>query len=84
MILADTLEVLTTMGPKALARVLDASGYPMCSFKSAEFLGITNGGEFCYKVTYHDDGGGPDPDALAVGKVFVKYDQNNHAMTADF
>jgi hypothetical protein len=80
MILADTLKTLTSMGPKALARVLDVSGYSMCSFKSAEFLGITNGGEFCYKVTYHDDAGTGEE----VGKVFVKYDQINHAMTADF
>jgi hypothetical protein len=80
MILADTLKVLTTMGPKGLAQVLDASGYTMCSFKSAEFLGITNGGEFCYKVTYHDDAGTGEEQ----GKVFVKYDQATHAMTADF
>ena len=80
MILADTLKTLTTMGPKALARVLDVSGYSMCSFKSAEFVGITNGGEFCYKVTYYDEAGTGEE----VGKVFVKYDHNNHAMTADF
>jgi hypothetical protein len=80
MILADTLKLLTTMGPTSLSRVLDASGYKMCSFKKVEFIGITNGGEFCYKVTYHDESGeGED-----IGKVFVKYDQTNHAMTAGF
>ena len=80
MILADTLKTLTTFGPKGLAVVLDKSGYSMCSFKSAEFKGITNGGEFCYKVTYHDDNG----EGEAVGKVFVKYDHATHAITADF
>ena len=80
MITADTLKMLTGMGPTALARVLDHSGYSMCSFKSAKFLGITNGGEFCYSVTYYDDNG----EGEAQGKVFVKYDQNNHVMTADF
>lgn len=80
MILADTLKTLTTLSPKGLAKVLDASGYSMCSFKTAEFLGITNGGDFCYKVVYFDEyGEGED-----VGKVFVKYDHATHAMTAEF
>jgi hypothetical protein len=82
-ILADTLKVLTTMGPRGLAQVLDASGYTMCSFESAEFVGITNGGEFCYSVTYYDDGGGPE-ETLEKGKVFVKYDRDQHYITADF
>ena len=81
MILADTLKTLTTMTRKDLARVLDTSGYPMCSFETAEFLGITNGGEFCYKVTYYDEAGTGDHE---IGKVFVKYDQNTQAILADF
>ena len=81
MITANTLNTLTTYGPKDLARVLDKSGYSMCAFESAEFLGITNGGQFCYKVTYFDEAG---TEEVETGKVFVKYDQNNHAMTADF
>lgn len=80
MILADTLKVLTTLTPTGLTQVLKASGYTGCFFKSAVFLGITNGGDFCYKVTYHDDSG----EGEAVGKVFVKYDHSTHAMTADF
>jgi hypothetical protein len=80
MILADTLKTLTSFGPKGLAVILDKSGYSMCSFDTAEFLGITNGGDFCYKVTYHDDAG----TGVETGKVFVKYDHATHAMTADF
>ena len=80
MILANTLTTLTTMDTKALARVLDASGYAMCSFKTAKFVGITNSGDFCYAVTYYDDNGLGE----ATGKVFVKYDHSTHAMTADF
>jgi len=79
-ILADTLKVLTTLTPTGLTQVLKASGYTGCFFKRAEFLGITNGGDFCYKVTYHDDAGTGEE----VDKVFVKYDHSNHAMTADF
>jgi len=81
MILADTLRVLTTMGPTSLTEVLKHSGYTGCFFKTAEFLGITNGGDFCYKVTFHDE---EAMNENAVGKVFVKYDQATHAMTADF
>ena len=80
MILADTLKLLTTMTPTALSQVLKASGYSGCFFRTAQFLGMTNGGQFCYSVTYHDDAGtGP-----AQGKVFVKYDTEVQAITADF
>lgn len=80
MILADTLKVLTTMGPTALAQVLKHSGFTGQSFKAAEFVGITNGGEFAYKVEYYDD----SDTGRTFDKVFVKYDQTNHAMTAGF
>ena len=80
MILADTLNTLTTFGPKGLAVVLDKSGYSMCSFKTAKFLGITIDGDFCYSVTYYDENGLGE----AEGKVYVKYDHATHAITADF
>lgn len=80
MILADTLKLLTTQTPTGLTQILKASGYTGCFFKSAVFLGITNGGEFCYKVTYYDDSG----EGEAVGKVFVKYNTQDQSITADF
>lgn len=80
MILADTVTYLTTLSPKGIAQVLDKSGYSMCSFKTAKFLGITNGGDFCYRVTYHDDAGTGEE----VGKVFVRYDSATGFITADF
>lgn len=80
MILAETLKTLTTQTPAGLTQILKASGYTGCFFKSATFLGMTNGGEFCYKVTYHDDSG----EGEAVGKVFVKYDTATGYITADF
>ena len=81
MITAETLKQLTSMGPYALATVLKISGYSGAVFKTAEFVGITNGGEFAYKVTYHDEAGtGKD----AVGKVFVKYDQVTNKISADY
>ena len=80
MIMADTLKMLTTMGPYALGKVLDISGYRDCKFKSATFLGMTNGGEFCYSVTFFDQNTGED----AQGKVFVKYNTADNRVTADF
>lgn len=80
MITADTLNTLTSMGPKGLAVILDQSGYSKCSFKSAKFLGITNGGQFCYSVTYYDENREGD----AVGKVFLSYDHAVGAVSADF
>ena len=76
MIPADTMKVLTTLRPSELALILSDSG---CSFKDAEFLGLTNGAEFCYKVTYHtDDGRG-----VVEGKVFVKYNTSDRSMSAE-
>lgn len=81
MITADAVKQLTTLGPYALARVLAISGYTGASFKSAEFVGITNGGQFCYRVTYHDEAGtGKDE----VGKVYVSYDPVKNTMSADY
>lgn len=80
MILADTLKVLTTMTPAGLAQVLKASGFTGQSFKSTEFVGITNGGEFAYRVEYHDE----SDTGRTFDKVFVKYDQRDHAITAGF
>lgn len=80
MITADKLKVLTELGPKGLAVFLERSGYTGCSFKKAVFVGITNGGQFAYKVTYHDDSG----EGEEVGKVFISYDQSTDRITADF
>jgi hypothetical protein len=81
MILADTLKLLTTMSPQSLAQVLDVSGYKMCSFKTTEFVGITNGGEFAYKVLYFDNKG---PGKESVDKVYVKYNTEKQEITANF
>ncbi len=80
MITADRLQLLTTMGTHALKMALGSSGYTGCSFKTARFLGITNGGQFCYSVTYHDDSG----EGEATGKVFISYDSVKDSITADF
>jgi hypothetical protein len=81
MITAEALTQLTTLKPYGLSRVLHTSGYTGASFKTAEFTGISNGGLFVYRVTYHDDAGlSKDP----VGKVYVRYDSTNNKITADY
>lgn len=78
MITAETLKQLTSMGPYALATVLKISGYSGAVFKTAEFVGITNGGEFAYKVSFDED------NTLRIGKVYVKYDSVANKITADY
>ena len=80
MITADKVKLLTSQTPTRLSLILKHSGYTGCFFKRAEFVGITNGGQFAYKVTYHDDSG----EGEEVGKVFLSYDQSTGGMTADF
>ncbi len=80
MITAEKLQVLTGFTAVALAKCLDTCGYTMQAFKAAEFLGITNGGQFCYKVEYHDE----DGRGRTWGKVFLTYNPAEDRVTADF
>jgi hypothetical protein len=81
MITAERLQTLTSFTPNALARGLAQSGYTGISFETAEFLGITNGGQFCYKVTYFDEGG---TEELETGKVYLTYDQSLGSVSVDY
>lgn len=78
MITADKLTALTTLNTNLLSAVLSASGHKDNKFKSATFLGMTNGGQFCYSVSTEEDG------VVVVGKVFVSYNASADHMTADF
>jgi len=78
MITAEKLTALTTCGPTMLSQVLNSSGYKDCKFKTARFVGMTNGGQFCYSVSFDEDG------AVTVGKVFITYDYANDSIVADF
>ena len=79
MITADALATLTTFSTKSLERALAVNGYAHASFKTSEFVGITNGGQFAYKATYYDDvGTGKDQ----VCQVFLTYDAGT--VTADY
>jgi hypothetical protein len=80
MITAETLKTLTSFTTHGLAMALHHSGYTGATFKTAKFLGITNGGQFCYSVTFHDDAGTGEEQ----GKVFLTYDQAAGKVTADY
>lgn len=78
MITADKLKTLTTFTAPALQRALgkQAKGY---EFVGAKFLGITNGGQFCYTVVYnHEDFEGTDST-----KVYISYDPTEGRVSAD-
>ena len=80
MITADTLKTLTTFTTHGLAMALHHSGYTGAVFKTAKFVGITNGGQFSYAVTF------PDEDGRGEGKghVFLTYDPTEGKVTADY
>jgi hypothetical protein len=77
MITAETLATLTNFSAAALTRAIRDSGYIEDSFLTARFLGITNGGQFCYQVQYEDDG-------LQLSKVFLSYDPTHGTVIADY
>ena len=81
MITADKLQTLITFTPKALAHALADNGYAGHSFESAEFVGISNGGEFVYKVKFYDEAGTGE---VETAKVFLTYHHNGNFVTVDF
>jgi len=80
MITADKLKFLTTLTPDRLRLNLGASGYKKVKeFTGATFVGITNGGEFCYDVWCNDEQG-----QQQLGKVCVKFDPAADRFTSSY
>lgn len=52
MITPDTLKTLTSFSAPALTRAAKDAGYKGPAFSSCKFLGITNGGQFCYMAVF--------------------------------
>ena len=77
MITADTLKTLTTFTAPALTRAAKDNGYKGPAFSSCKFLGITNGGQFCYLVNYKVENGTDST------KVFLTYDPAAGRVIAD-
>ena len=77
MITADTLEVLTTYSPQYLTKAAQLAGYKGPTFTGCKFLGITNGGQFCYTAVFPVKGGTDST------KVFLTYDHTEDRVFAD-
>jgi hypothetical protein len=71
MITADKIRKLAYLSTIELEQALNYI-YPEDRIKSAKFLGITNGKQFCYEVLYFDNNLGED----AYTKVFADLDYN--------
>ena len=57
MITPDTLKTLISFSAPALTRAAKDAGYTGPAFSSCKFLGITNGGQFCYMAVFLCKGG---------------------------
>lgn len=78
MILAETLEALTSYSPQFLTKAAQNAGYKGPVFTSCKFLGITNGGQFCYMAVFHVEGGTDST------KVFLTYNHAKNMVIADY
>ena len=79
MITADTLKTLTSFTAAALTRAAVDAGYKGPKFTSCKFIGITNGGQFCYTTADFLGKGGTDST-----KVFLTYDHAEGRVIADY
>jgi hypothetical protein len=79
MITAEMLTTLTSFTAPALTQAIRNSGYQKDEFTKAKFVGITNGGQFAYKVTFKDDDGAETPT-----KVFVAYNPQHGSIIVDY
>lgn len=73
MITSERIKGLTYISLDALQQILVENGYPEMSktqIESVKFLGITNGGEFCYRVVHQPVGNERRED-----KVFYRNDR---------
>jgi len=78
MITAETLEVLTSYSPQYLTKAAQNAGYKGPEFTSCKFLGITNGGQFCYMAVFQVKGGTDST------KIFLTYDHAEDRVIADY
>ena len=77
MITADTIKVLASYSPQYLTRAAQLAGWKGANFTACKFLGITNGGQFCYQAVFPVKGGTDST------KVFLSYDHEMDMVIAD-
>jgi len=78
MITADKLTLLTNMPAVMLTTAIQAAGYKKDKFQTAKFLGLSNGKQFVYNVTYIED------NEIHSTKVFVDYDPTVDRVSVDY
>ena len=78
MITADTLKTLISYTAQDLTREAQRCGYKGPEFTGAKFLGITNGGQFCYMAVFQVKGGTDST------KIFLTYDHAEDRVIADY
>jgi len=78
MITADTLNILTTFTPQGLYGAAKDAGYDGPEFTGCRFLGITNGGQFCYMAVFQVKGGTDST------KIFLTYNHTENTVIADY
>ena len=78
MITVDMLKILTTFTAPALTRAAADAGYKGPEFSSCRFLGITNGGQFCYMAVFQVKGGTDST------KIFLTYNHAEGTVIADY
>jgi hypothetical protein len=76
MITAERLQLLTSYNSGALQKALGPKAEGL-EFTSCKFLGLTNGGQFCYTVVFHVKGGTDS------AKVFLTYNPTEDRVIAD-
>ncbi len=80
MISANQLQTLISYSPQQLSELLRQSHQGSVEFESVQFLGITNGWEFCYKVTPRIE----EQRGAGRGKVFLTYDHSTGSVIAEY
>lgn len=77
MITAEILKFLTSYTTAALTRAAMDAGYRGPKFTACKFVGITNGGQFCYTAVFPVKGGTDST------KVFLTYIHAEGRVIAD-
>jgi len=80
MITADKLTLLTNFPTHMITTLIQSAGYTQDKFISSKFVGITDGGDFCYSVTFKDN----MEDGELTSKVFVKYNAQQDSVSAEY
>lgn len=78
MVTAEQIDVMRHLTTLDLEELIQRAGYLQDRFTDSNFVGITNGRQFCYRVSFRDD----ICDLEDQAKVFV--DWNDGLLAADY